>query len=411
MTIFIQQCTVSYYFLRMFIEAYCMIKRSLNILFIPSWFPSQLNRHKGIFIRKHAEVISRNNFVTVLNFDFDSVVKNRFFDFEDINESENLRILHFKIRKFNIPGNDIIKQLVVYFIIFYYILLKRIAHYDLINLNVVFHIGIYLFPFLYFSRKPIVITEHWTGYFEQDGAYSRLNFVFKKMITLLFEKSKSIIVISESLKKQLSGLFGSFNKLSIIPNVLNCPESHRLPSNLKNDKFSFLVISNFDNRQKRLTQILDAFSRLKHVNSYIKIIFAGDGGDYKMVVDYARGLNLNDEEAIFLGAVSNDKIPQLYSNAHCYVLNSYFETFSISTAEALLNGVPVIAPFCNGPEEYIDENNGILIDVNDNNSLFRAMSNMIANFEKYDSAAISKNMKTKYCDSLDERFQEVFLKV
>ncbi len=95
----------------------------------------------------------------------------------------------------------------------------------------------------------------------------------------------------------------------------------------------------------------------------------------------------------FTGFVSNENIPEFYKSSDAFILNSNFETFSIVTAEALANGLPVIITKCRGPEFYVNESNGIKIDKNSIAQLASAIESIIENYNSYNRFAISENIK------------------
>ena len=58
----------------------------------------------------------------------------------------------------------------------------------------------------------------------------------------------------------------------------------------------------------------------------------------------------------------------------------------MSIAEAILAGLPVVCTRCGGPEQFVNNNNGILVDVNDSESLGRAIITMSKTYKTYNSA-------------------------
>ena len=79
-----------------------------------------------------------------------------------------------------------------------------------------------------------------------------------------------------------------------------------------------------------------------------------------------------------------------------HIINSQYETFSLVTAEALICGIPVISTRCGGPEEFIDESNGLLINIDDNNALVSAIEYMLDNHDKYKANFIMEKAKCKF---------------
>ena len=73
------------------------------------------------------------------------------------------------------------------------------------------------------------------------------------------------------------------------------------------------------------------------------------------------------------------------------------ETFGVVYAEAMVFGIPVIGTRCGGPEDFIDSESGILVDVNDESELKEALLFMKANSNKLYNKEIIKNRIKNIC--------------
>lgn len=72
-------------------------------------------------------------------------------------------------------------------------------------------------------------------------------------------------------------------------------------------------------------------------------------------------------------------------------------------------GFPVIATRCGGPEDFVTEENGILIPVDDESTLTSAMERMMLRREDYDSAAISADIRRKFApETIAARLTELY---
>ena len=56
----------------------------------------------------------------------------------------------------------------------------------------------------------------------------------------------------------------------------------------------------------------------------------------------------------------------------------------------------MIATKCGGPEEFVDDKCGILVEKNDVEGLARAIEYMLDNYESYDSKEIAKYAKSRF---------------
>ena len=91
------------------------------------------------------------------------------------------------------------------------------------------------------------------------------------------------------------------------------------------------------------------------------------------------------------------------------MLASRSETFGVAYIEAMAAGLPVIATRCGGPEDFVTEENGILIPVDDESALTGAMERMMFRREDYDSAAISADIRRKFApETIAARLTELY---
>lgn len=88
-----------------------------------------------------------------------------------------------------------------------------------------------------------------------------------------------------------------------------------------------------------------------------------------MLMEIARGLGVLNTFVIFEGLKSNQEVYSYLLRCDFLVMNSRFETFSLICCEAMSCGKPVLATRCGGPQEFVDDKTGILIDVDDDVAL------------------------------------------
>jgi glycosyltransferase involved in cell wall biosynthesis len=72
-----------------------------------------------------------------------------------------------------------------------------------------------------------------------------------------------------------------------------------------------------------------------------------------------------------------------------FVLSSSYETFGVVVVEALMNGKPVVATRCGGPEDIVvPGEDGLLVEKDNPEALAAAMLELRAQRDRFDAAAI-----------------------
>ena len=100
-----------------------------------------------------------------------------------------------------------------------------------------------------------------------------------------------------------------------------------------------------------------------------------------------------EDKVTFLGRKTKEEITQIFKNENALIISSEIESFAIPGIEALATGMPVISTKCLGPEEYINEQNGVLCEKNNIESLKNAIIYMYNNYDKYDPNILRKSIE------------------
>ena len=336
-----------------------------TVLHLAKWYPNKIQPLLGIFVRKHV-LSTKNNFqhkvISIYNTDAcENKITRIANNFEGVEEV----VFYYK--------SGIATKLKVFYKIWKEINSSPVA---IIHAHIISWASTLAYLHSIANKTPFLISEHWSGYHYK--LFLKQNALVKYFKRLTSKKAKMVFPVSDSLKADMlySGIKANYR---VIGNVVD----GEIVERTKNDKFTFIFVGDLEQKHKNVKGIIEVFSELKN-KSNIQLDIIGEGVDKQ---DYMNlSTNLNSSDSInFHGSKSNTEVFEYLSKSHVLVLNSYYETFSIICAEALLSGIPVIATRCGGPESFLDKQTGLLIDVGNTYELTEAMRDIMDNHNSYSS--------------------------
>lgn len=148
-------------------------------------------------------------------------------------------------------------------------------------------------------------------------------------------------------------------------------------------------------QRKRHHMTIRAFAKLLGAYPYARLTVMGGGSEMGALKQLCVTLGC-EGRVEFTDAVSRQVIAEQYRNSDFFVLPSALETFGVVYIEAMAAGLPVIATICGGPEEFVDDSNGLLIPVDDQQKLEDAMLHMASHCHAYDKTGISARISERF---------------
>ncbi len=159
------------------------------------------------------------------------------------------------------------------------------------------------------------------------------------------EKFKNIIFVSEEGKNSFLDIFPQMKEKTIAcNNIVNNKEILKLSEEeieIKKDNkcFTFLNVGRHDEKQKKLTRIIEAVQKLKQDDLNFKVLFVGDGKDNTLYKKMVKDKKL-ENNIIFLGPKKN---PYPYFKiSDCVILTSDYEGYPVVFLESFILNKPII---------------------------------------------------------------------
>lgn len=242
---------------------------------------------------------------------------------------------------------------------------------------------------------PYLITEHATLFqLHKDEISSKNN----KYIKEAFCKAAKLACVSGAFRRLLSDYR---EDIEVIGNVVNCARFRITEKAHKNEAIKFLTVCYMVDeamlQKKGIDILLKAWKLFSAKNPNATLTIGGGGQGKKKAVEWVKEYGIQDSVA-FAGQLSREQVAEQMQQCDCFVLPSRYETFGVVYIEAMACGKPVIAVRNGGPDDFVKDFNGILVEAENVNSLADAMGSIVEHQEKYDARQIA--------DFVQENFSE-----
>lgn len=364
----------------------------MKVLIIPTWYKNNSDLNAGIFILEQALELNKSNEVMV------------YFPYDDhsnliISKKYENNIITFRSKwiKSKIPLiPNVINKIIFIFNI------KKImkeCKFELVHAHVSTQAG-YLARLIYKIFKiPYIITEH------SPKKLLILNNREQKKAEKVFRDSFKSIGVSNYICNDLKEV----GDLVCIYNGVNVEEKE--DCKILNDKFiNIAVVASFYNKEiKGINYLLKSITLLDlEVRKKIKVNIIGEGSYKEYYVDLSKKLEVN-EIIEFHGYIEKKDTITMINKCDFLVSASLEETFGLAIAEALSLGKPVISTRCGGPQEFVNDTNGILVDSKNEIQLAEAISNMIKTYKNYNKKKLKKYAEDTLSMSKSvEKYREIY---
>jgi len=364
---------------------------------IPSWYPNRENTHAGIFVKKHIQIISQ--FIDCYTLFVLPTRKLRAFKIE-VEKQPSSEIIYFGTTK------SALVNTILYFLInvikISAIILKK-GRPKFVHNHVVFPSGFVALLVAKLLNLRLIISEHWSGYLIEDNRLQDLSVKIQRGIRYILSSAYKIGLVSNFMKDRLvESQFCTEEKVVITPNKIEfnhfSPDKKELGEEVK-----VLTICNLNDFEKNISGMIEAINYLIQNESInIKLQIIGEGIDETKLKKLASEYGLLKTKIFFLGKIENHLLTNFYRNSDFYILNSNFETLNISTIEALMHGLPVVASKCGGPQDYLNEQNSVQVNTKDMNDLVRGIKEMLLKSNDFNREMIKINIEKQYSETVVE---------
>ncbi|MCR5081756.1 MAG: glycosyltransferase [Treponema sp.] len=360
----------------------------MNLLIIPSWYDTPDNPIRGIFFKEQAQAISeyfkKKNIeatVTILALQQYNIREKHLYNgIKKITITEENCIKTIRARLFHIPkleeinlrrGAAYLKKLILQ-------TEKQLGiSFDLIHIHSVQFSGIWYA--LSGLKIPYVITEHSSAFFR-----NRIGKTEKKYLPRTFNNAESVIAVGKGLAEKIQVY--SKKKVEVVFNIVKDVPFETFEHLKRDERFIFFSLG-YDIKVKGFDVLLNAFAKFLKNERAVLILGGLTEESQNVLKNQAELLGIKDN-VILKGRIPHDDVYKMMKQSSCFVLPSRFETFGIVLAESMYVGRPVIASRTGGPDSFVTEKTGILVEPGNEEQLACALSKMKENYSSYNQTEI-----------------------
>jgi glycosyltransferase involved in cell wall biosynthesis len=256
---------------------------------------------------------------------------------------------------------------------------------------------------------PYVVTEHWAIYNNEAGdAYTKRNFLFKYYTKKILLNAATFLPVSSHLGKAIHQMV-SVIPYTPVPNVADTNFFNDVCIKESRKFFRFVHVSTLT-YQKNPEGILRAYAKFCKQYPFTELVIVGK--PCAPLAQYAKEVGIPHTNISFSGFISYEQVADVLKQSHAMIMFSRFENLPCVIIEALCCGLPVISTNAGGIPEIINESNGILINNEDEDALYKAMEQLHSKYDFYNRRSIAKEAQHRFSYStVGKQIGKVYRKI
>jgi glycosyltransferase involved in cell wall biosynthesis len=215
-----------------------------------------------------------------------------------------------------------------------------------------------------FSKQKQIMTIHDIIPARYPELSPKMKYHFYYDLPILLQNAHRVVCVSENTKKDVVNYYGVKNKpIYVIREGLNRQRFYPRERGVVRKQYGFeeyLFYVGDMRPYKNLDRSLEAFARLNQRDLRFVVVGKKDPRFYPKLQRKVDQLSLR-ERVVFMGYVSGEDLPSLYSEAMALVFPSLYEGFGLPPLEAMACGCPVVTSnaaslpeVCGEAAHYVD---------------------------------------------------------
>ncbi len=379
----------------------------MKVLFTAIWYPHRYDAMDGLFVRKHAEAVSRYADVCVL------------FAKEDKQISQMEIIEQYFGR---------VKEVYIYYPASTHASINLLRYYNAVRKGLkrifktwgkpdITHANVFTKPAIiafYLKKRyhiPYVVMEHWSGYLAANGSYAKTGKAHQYITRRLAAAAKYVLPVSRPLQKAMIG-HGIKANYHIVNNVADDffyqPAKTTIP--IPKGKIRMVHVSCFCEEAKNIFGILRTIKEISQCRNDFECVFVGTGADFKRTTEYAASLNIPNGLIRFTGEQTPEEVCSWLNSCHFMLMFSNYENAPVVISEALATGIPILSSAVGGISDMMSNNCGILVPARDEQQMKEKIIWMLDHYQEYDNNTIRQQGLQYSYDAVGKELIDIYSK-
>ncbi len=240
-------------------------------------------------------------------------------------------------------------------------------------------------------KIPYVVTEH------HSLLVSQFNPAGWSQYRKVLEGASLVLAVSHELKKMIL-MNGIRAKIDVIGNMIN--EDLFVPrAGARADGPLRVLFVAVPAHTKDIPTFVSSLGLLKRRGKMFeaRLVIPSITADLNRdeIVALCRGEKILNECRVD-GTIPHHLMPGIMNDTDVLVSTSITETFGLSIAEAIMSGLPVISTRSGGPEDFVNESNGVLVDIGDIARIADALEQVPVRFSTANQARNRNEMVLRF---------------